>query len=421
MRGNKQQLSRERRIQESIGMVRIILESSIPRECKIGKPCGNTCISKDMECGEGESRGGAGGGQDYGPTSSELEAYSRVGRVRPLTHDPTFMFPGLSYFNRVFKLNLRPKDIADLAGCRGIRALTEPVVIDPDDLAINPNSSLAIEVRSNVTNSFGWTRAITSSGGEVELYNSTFLPKEGAKLEQGAGAKMLHQQAIACQRVGIKRIVTHAAGNIWSPSFTGYFVWPTLGYDGTIPQRLESSRPDSDIGAALRSLGRLYPDLRKQLSAGTLRVSSIINADYVDLQEEDKKLMQIMINKNTDWMARFKRSEKRSIASAKATIARLKEMLRRGKINGSQFWSIYGFGMKLTFDPSPGSPSMKQLEKILTRNMIREQKHESLSLEARLDRLIEKLTPDMNDEPPTSGGDQLEVIDSDYFFEVLTK
>ena len=76
-------------------------------------------------------------------------------------------------------------------------------------------------------------RVIRVTDHEVAVENEHFELHDHAR-EQGVGVLALALQVRACLDVGVVRLDAYAAGGHGS-AFTGYYVWPKLGFDARVP------------------------------------------------------------------------------------------------------------------------------------------------------------------------------------------
>lgn len=72
------------------------------------------------------------------------------------------------------------------------------------------------------------------SGGQLVMKNEFFRITERLQ-GKGLGAQILKNQTDALRGAGVSRIETFAAGKKGDKSFNGYYTWPRLGYNATIP------------------------------------------------------------------------------------------------------------------------------------------------------------------------------------------
>lgn len=71
----------------------------------------------------------------------------------------------------------------------------------------------------------------------ISVYNDYFLPKNPNNLPKGVGAMALFREIQECRKFGVKKIYTYAYGDkSLSYKWTGYKVWPALGFNAAVPK-----------------------------------------------------------------------------------------------------------------------------------------------------------------------------------------
>jgi hypothetical protein len=82
------------------------------------------------------------------------------------------------------------------------------------------------------------------------IRNDQFMVDQDAP--EGIGTRMLATQVQAAEREGFRDIRTMAAGRAGT-SWSGYYVWPRLGYDGEIDKDFLEEMPD-DVRSGIEEL-----------------------------------------------------------------------------------------------------------------------------------------------------------------------
>lgn len=116
----------------------------------------------------------------------------------------------------------------------------------------NKQEGLLVSVRNK--NIDTQDRFIRKDKDGLYIYNDSFVKSSKSK-ESGLGAKMLSIQARSASRLGIKRIDTEAAGT-FTGKYNGYYTWPRLGYNATIPRKFASVLPSKFKSA--KTVGDLF-------------------------------------------------------------------------------------------------------------------------------------------------------------------
>jgi hypothetical protein len=87
-------------------------------------------------------------------------------------------------------------------------------------------------------------RIIGRNNGQLVIKNSIFKIEKDSPYK-GSGFEFFVNQVAALQKMGVTKIYTHAAGKPNDPDgFNGYYTWPRLGYDGTIPRKIHEQLPE---------------------------------------------------------------------------------------------------------------------------------------------------------------------------------
>ncbi len=86
-------------------------------------------------------------------------------------------------------------------------------------------------------------RYIWLSNGKLELENAYFEKSKNAK--PSIGVRSFSREVIGAQKLGITKIKTYAAGDPTETRYNGYYTWPRLGYNQTIPDAIQQKLPDN--------------------------------------------------------------------------------------------------------------------------------------------------------------------------------
>lgn len=129
-----------------------------------------------------------------------------------------------------------PNDVARWAGLQGLSGLRVSLRLDgPNRVALS-----ILGPGLNLERSY----SLRPSG--LYAYHEFFQVGERG---QGLGREIFAQQVAALRQAGFTGIGTKAAGGPGQP-LVGYYVWPRLGFDGTLPASVRSSLPPELAGAA---------------------------------------------------------------------------------------------------------------------------------------------------------------------------
>lgn len=387
------------------------------RSCDKGIPCGDTCIDPNDTCRIGKAgrtatrkprakKTAASVVEPREVSDEELDQRTKVGEIGFDEVDAKaadiFMtarkarlagtsIAGVGAYKKL------AREVARLSGAEGVHGKTEVFMMESGTLMLdmdNPNvDSWMRKVRQDIDT------------GEPILSNSEFLPSH--PLPPGTGSRMLWNQARTCQRLGINKISTFGAGNLEEGNTTmnGYIVWPLLGFDST----LKHDNVANHIGA-YDQIGRLYPDLMDKLLDDNLQISEILKQPARPIPNDTGSgsihghIKTGIATARESIDGAVSDNDKRIV---KELLVRLQKIEKSGKMNGSDFWCIFGFANSMTFDTRPGSKSMETLKAYLTKRM------RTPAIKEQLEYLSEKLRSSRG--RLTGRGDEPDVLTYAYY------
>ncbi len=138
---------------------------------------------------------------------------------------------------------IKDKDLASLVGATDDAEVTVKVVQG----LRGEKDTLLISTKGDGYQS---TRYLgRDNNGELFLQNDTVRVE---KTGNGLGAEIFGRQVENAAKLGVKRIMAHAAGNAEKENYNGYYTWPRFGYDQSvafltskIKERVKRDWPDA--------------------------------------------------------------------------------------------------------------------------------------------------------------------------------
>ena len=183
---------------------------------------------------------------------------------------------------------------------------------------------------SNIFNPEGLSivRRLYLKDGEPEsIYNDLFV--SNPCMPDGLGTKIFTQQVKSASELGFKFIETEAVGDLGS-SYAGYYVWPKLGYNIDF------------------YIGNIFKSIQRSVEEKNAKKYSRMYYNMVQIKDWFKKTLNQDLDKD-----------------GTISILDLYACKVNGKFIGQELWKNLGSDIQVTFDLTPGSLSMRILDRYI--------------------------------------------------------